>query len=47
MPVLGGLLRGASLNTIKRLIEDITAMVDRVSFAGRVAGCLACLRLGV
>jgi len=36
--VLGGLLRGASLNTIKRLVEDITSMVERVR------GCRGALR---
>mgnify|MGYP001811128273 FL=1 len=30
MPLLGGLLRGASLNTIRRLVDDMKALVDRV-----------------
>ncbi|GBF94316.1 hypothetical protein Rsub_06938 [Raphidocelis subcapitata] len=38
LPILGGRLRGASLNTIRRLVEDITTMVEKTRADGRSVG---------
>ncbi|KIY98537.1 hypothetical protein MNEG_9427 [Monoraphidium neglectum] len=38
LPLLGGLLRGASLNTIRRLVDDMKALVERVVASGKSVG---------
>ncbi|KAI8477292.1 MAG: hypothetical protein J3K34DRAFT_515945 [Monoraphidium minutum] len=38
LPLLGGLLRGASLNTIRRLVEDMKGLVERVKASGKSVG---------